>query len=342
MVDPLDAQNSGPQSSGLPSPGIPPKKPLTVHLTKPSTKKETSRIELSDAEAPTEAPGETLTVRDALNGSVGSSASAKSSTSRIHLYNAEESMPGDRIPEAKDSTTRIVLGGGATAPRTAASQKESTVRMDLTGLVEKGGMPADPSKTGTASQTARVDLTGLVDKSNLYEDKLKTGTGTQTGSQTGRMDVPGMPVAVPPKTIRLQRPSTSPKTVILRRPGESAPAPVSIQRENVETAAEDSAKGATARISIPESVMPSQATAQRKTIMIKRQGQTTLSLARPVAAPIAQEPELEQLLDQLKDEEPGAVYSVLALVATLLLAVLLYVLVAQTLAPTLPFPGRII
>jgi hypothetical protein len=340
MADSLNGKNLDSQLPGQPSNGIPPKKPLTVHLNKPSTKKATSRIELSDVEAPTEAPGETLTVRDALNGAAGSSSSAKSATSRIHLDFAEEGAPGVPVPEAKDSTSRIVLGGAAAGGRAALGGKDATVRMDLTGLVEKGGAPSAPAKDATAGQTARLDLTGLVDKSGGYDDRNKTGTASQTAAQTGRVDVPGVPVAAPPKTIHLQRPSTSPKTVVLRRPGERAPAPVQLTDEAV---AEESAKGATARISIPESVMPSQATAQRKTIMIKRPGQSTLTLARPVSAPVAAEPEMDQLLDQLqKEDEPGTIYSVMALVATLILAVLLYVLVAQTLAPTLPFPGRIV
>lgn len=327
--------------NGKPSNGVPPKKPLTVHLNKPSTKKETSRIELSDAEAPTEAPGETLTVRDALNGAAGSSASAKSATSRIQLDYAEPGAPGERIPEAKDSTARIVLGGAAAAGRAALGGKDATVRMDLTGLVEKGGISSAQDKEATAGQTARVDLTGLVDKSSVYDDKSKTSTASQTSAQTGRVDVPGGPIATPPRTVRLVRPATSPKTVVLRRPGEAAPAPVQLTAEE---AAEETAKGSTARITIPESVLPSAATAQRKTIMIKRPGQSTLTLARPVSAPApAAEPEMDQILEQIqKADEPSALYSVLALVATLVLAVLLYVLIAQTLAPTLPFPGRIV
>lgn len=338
MADDTNGKNTNSQLPGQPSNGVPPKKPLTVHLNKPSTKKETSRIELSDAEAPTEAPGETLTVRDAL------SANPKSATSRIQLDFAQEGVPGEQVPEAKDSTSRIVLGGAAASARSSLGGKDATVRMDLTGLVEKGGTPSSSSKDATAGQTARLDLTGLVDKSSSYSDASKTATANQTAAQTGRVDAPGVPVAAPPRTVRLQRPSTSPKTVVLRRPGEASPAPVQVTREATpESTEQESEKGATARITIPESVLPSQATAQRKTIMIKRPGQSTLTLAKPVVAPSAAvEPEMEEILGQLqKEDEPGTIYSVMALVATMVLAVLLYVLIAQTLAPNLPFPGRI-
>lgn len=312
MVEPLDAKSS---SVNPPASSVPPKKPPTVHLTKPSIKKETSRIELSDAESPMDAPGETLSISEALNGFTRSADADKSSTSRIHLTEAEQAQPNTSVPDAKDSTARIVLGGavGRTSGGIAGDSKDATVRLDLTGLVETGVSSGEKGMTATASQTSSID-------------------------------VPGVPLAVPPKTVRLQRSATSPKTVVLRRPGETAaPQTVVLQRPAVANSENDSAKGATARISIPDSVVQTQNSSQRKTIMIKRPGQGGLVLQKPMAsAEVDQPSDLADLMEGLQVDEPGAIYSVLALVAVLLLAVLLYVLAAQTIAQTLPFPGRII
>ncbi|MDZ4198067.1 MAG: hypothetical protein U1E27_02145, partial [Kiritimatiellia bacterium] len=146
-----------------------------------------------------------------------------------------------------------------------------------------------------------------------------------------------------------QRPGISPKTVILKRPGETTvPQTITLQRPDAEETTSESSKGATARISVPESAMAATPSSQRKTIMIRRPGAggpassaRTLTLNRPAASVQAPREDLDEILQSLQTDEPGPVYSILALVAVLLLAALLYVLAAQTIAPTLPVQGRI-
>ncbi|MDZ4198816.1 MAG: hypothetical protein U1E27_05955, partial [Kiritimatiellia bacterium] len=167
------SEKETPQDSNS-SNALPPKRPMTVHILKNATKKETSRIELADAEAPTEAPGETLSVGDVAGSQ--SQDVAKSATSRVQLSDAETEIPEGSVPNAKDATARIILGDGS-KPYSGSihpAAKDATVRVDLTGLLER-----DASAGSEADQTARIDIPGMVSP------------------------------AAPPRTVRLQRPGIS-------------------------------------------------------------------------------------------------------------------------------------
>ncbi len=309
-----DHARTGAPEPSTPGPGNGEDSPKTAEVKKPD-KSETSRIELSDAESP--APeargGEPVSVREVLLGETG-----KLSTARITLQGpaGAGAEPGD-----KSATSRIDLDA-AEKPSTeeaASIAKDSTVRMDLTGA-------------GAAVHAAQMNRTARI---RIEEEPLADAPHGATAriEPEGVAVPPEPPKTQTPRTVRLQRPTAMPKTVVLRKPGD---------------AAAESGKSTTAKISVPEGAAAAGASTQRKTIRIKRSdgpssSSKTLTIARPGAASpsAASEQQLQEILGAVR-EDAGPAFSVLALVALLVMAVLVYVLAAQTVAPSLPFPGRVL
>ena len=84
-----------------------------------------------------------------------------------------------------------------------------------------------------------------------------------------------------------------------------------------------------------------------KTIRIKRpdgtSGRKPLTISRPEEAETSSVMQPAGTTEDLDSEEqPGVFVGIMAIAALLVSCVLLYCLLAQTLAPTLPFPGRIL
>ncbi len=143
-----------------------------------------------------------------------------------------------------------------------------------------------------------------------------------------------------PKTIRIKRPESEAPTRVLRKPGvvEAAAVPAAGEPRK------ETQKTETARIELPPGAAEAPPT-RRKTIRIRRpEGAPGGLPLRPVTVTAPTMPVAVAAEDQgarVKADEPGTVVAVLGLVAAMVAVVLLYVLAAQTLAPTLPFPGRI-
>lgn len=335
-------------------------------------KSDTSRIDLSEAEAPPPkiAPHETLNIKEVVQNVPPAPAkpvkpltttvakaipasSPKTSTSRISLE-AALTESGALDETAKDQTIRLDLTTGAPrSPQTAVisdAQKNRTARI----RIEESTAAADTDHIAVGGDTSHITLEPGKAPKAADTDHISL---TERADETSHIQLPGAPAEPPPKTIRIARPVAMPgtvspagagpasatapipppKTVVLKRPGEEAPTD----------------KGSTARIAVPEGIVQAGPASQRKTIRIKRPdaptaGGKTLVIARPsrapsVTLPTSAEEQVEEAVRELKEEDtPGVAFAIMAIAATLVAAALVYVLAAQTILPNLPMPGRVL
>lgn len=381
-------EGKGPEDGAAP---VPPK--MRLNLSRPPTngkKPETSRIDLSAAAPPDVAPpgAEPLNVREVLTDSpvtavrLPGAGTEKSHTSRISIHDSQPVPPGEAVPMAKAATQRIPLresqpiaGAGAEVVPKAVPAKRATSQIQTEGITAPAAA-ADAAAQGALGRTARIII-----------DETETGlpTGGSLGD-TGKMVIPPEAAAkVPPKTVRLTRPtagapktivlkrtdapSAPPKTIVLRRPDAAAlatptvappsqgPHTVAVQQLGAGSSLEE--KGATARISIPESALDTAAPpTRRKTIRIKRSDGAPASAARTVVLPRPSAPrvaaeegapagmtpqiELEEALGVSGQREPGVGYAIVAILTFLVMGGVLYALLAQTYFPNWPLPGKVL
>ena len=268
----------------------------------------------------------------------------KTETTRIDLSLAQPPPPiasvGDTQPVLPDITD---------------AAKKSTVRVDAPPVVK-----ADTQRIKT--ETKRFDPVAISKQTTMrveVEEKRKVDT-TRITLPADSFVKPGVKPAAPDsesedvfkrKTIPVGVPtpppadSARPKTIQVKkpigRPAESIIPPTAPTAETVSEAK----KSETARIDLPPDAGECPAT-RPKTIRIKRPDGTTARKALTIARPTEEEaPALAAASAAVSadevDEGPGTVFSVLALAALIVACVLVYVLAAQTIAPNLPFPGRL-
>ncbi|HMP88851.1 MAG TPA: hypothetical protein PJ991_01555 [Kiritimatiellia bacterium] len=252
------------------------------------------------------------------------SAEKKSDTTRIDLSAAKpppsivdkKDLPADADDYFKRSTMRIDIPPGHGAPM--GGKKSDTTRIDI------------PATSGDASkqQTSKIDLSSAASST---DDVFK--------AKTIPVGVPTPPPVAPPgrpKTIQMKRPAAA--------PGES----IIVSPETTANATEQARKSETARIDLSADNVDRPAT-RPKTIRIKRpdgtSGRKALAIARPSdeETPTPSEetvsPPIVDTADS--DNEPGVFVGIISIAALVVAGILLYVLLAQTMAPNLPFPGRI-
>lgn len=226
-----------------------------------------------------------------------------------------------------------------------ADKKSETARIDLASakpppsIVDKNQLPPDaddyfkrstiridvpPAPGGGKSDTAKIELPPAVP-----DEAFRT--------KTPPVGVPVTPPAGParPKTIQMKRPAPA--------PGES----IIVSPETTASATEQARKSETARIDLSAEELDRPAT-RPKTIRIKRpdgtSGRKALTISRPEQSAAAEEPTAIQSAEEMvlgEEAGPDLLTGLLTIAATLVAAALVYVLLAQTLAPTLPLPGRI-
>jgi hypothetical protein len=283
----------------LASPGVPP-----VQIRPADSKKETTRIDLSQAMPPPPA----ATVGD---------------TQPVHADDAP--APAPDLP--KRSTIRIDIPQAAkteTQKVKTETQKIAPRTMNETMRVEV----AEPRKT----ETTRINI-----PPEAFEKK--PGAAPRAKPPEGAEDIfkrSTIPVGIPTPP---PAPAERPKTLSVKRPvpppAESAPAVIPPDQRAVAEAK----KSETARIDLPADAGERPPT-RPKTIRIKRPDGTTarktLTIARPDAESVS-----TAVRAPSEEESVGVAFSALSLVAVLVICVLIYVLAAQTFAPELPFPGRI-
>ena len=287
----------------------PPK--IRIKPGEPGKKAETAKLDTSSAHAQT-APADDIEpmTREATGDFY------KRSTIRI-----------DQAPP-KASDTQKIKSDTHRVDQDAA--KRSTMRVDV-----------DPETTKRKSETSRLELPqGEAAK----RATAKIGNASDIAEALKKNVPTGIPAAPPPGLAQ------RPKTVTVRPPGAPAPAAAPSGSEPMiapaPEAVSEARKSETARIDLPPEVSDAERPATRpKTIRIKRPDGTTakkaLTIARPSEDQMYSPISAEVSGGDLEGDEPGTMYSVMALVSVIVCVVLLYVLAAQTIAPTLPFPGRI-
>ena len=228
----------------------------------------------------------------------------KSETTRIDLAQA---MPPSRDTQKMDAD---------------AAAKMTTMRVEI--------VDSAPRK----SETTRIDLAAAAKPAPRLDMSKETGAADGLFNRgTIAVGVPTPPPAAKPKTIQVKKPMPRPSEPAI---SASAPSPEAVS---------EAKKSETARIDLPPEGADRPAT-RPKTIRIKRpdgtSGRKSLTIARPAGEEnlITASVHTEITLDE--EEGAGTAFSILALVALLVACVVVYVLAAQTIAPTLPFPGRLI
>ena len=241
-------------------------------------------------------------------------ADKKSDTTRIDLASAKpppsildkKDLPADADDYFKRSTMRIDL----TPP--GGDKKSETTRIDIPPVGET-----------VKKQTAKMDLPGAAERGDVFPAKAVP------------VGIPATPAAPPtrPKTLQIKKPMAA-------AAGES----IIVSPESTASATEQARKSETARIDLTAEDLDRPAT-KPKTIRIKRPDGTSarkaLTISRPEgesAPTISQEP-VEHV--GAVEESSGILEGIVAIAALLVAGVLFYVLLGQTLAPDLPFPGRI-
>lgn len=263
----------------------------------------------------------------------------KAETTRIDISMAQKPIApiasvGDTQPVqpnlAIPNTATVRVEKPATPPK-AETQKVGPAALNTTMRVEV----AEQRKT----ETTRINIPA--------EAFQKTpGTAPRATAPTGAEEIfkrTTIPVGIPtPPPTQAARP----KTISVKRP-------VTVAADKAETvispsdkAVADARKSETARIDLPADVGGERPATRPKTIRIKRPDGTSarkaLTIARPDSASAdGEEPEVPMPVVGESDEEAGGLFSVLALVAVLVTCVVIYVLAAQSIAPNLPWPGRL-
>ncbi|MCX7010299.1 MAG: hypothetical protein NTY53_24185 [Kiritimatiellaeota bacterium] len=331
------------------------KLPTASQALPPKVKLDTAQIKMASAPAlvPTApASGESRkesTLRIDLPGSNITETAppplARKQTSRIEVpMTIAAASPG----VAKKSTARIELPDTVVA---TSGLKKDTKKVQLPDTVVEIPAPSTVKKQTTPltvkKQTARVDLGTTVIAMPAAQEAKKTTARIELGDAIGIGKPAPEPVAPGarqiPRTVRIKQPEMPP-TISLKKP----PMPVPV---GTPTSAGEVRKSETARIELPPETIVEQPVTRRKTIRIKRPGAEGDEVPAPRPLTVAREPgeslqpptltgmkvpELEET------DEPGITFTLCAIAALLIVSVLIYVLAAQTFAPNLPFPGKVV
>lgn len=257
-------------------------------------------------------------------------------------------------PQGENAPPKIKLDGGPSGagpiPIRPSDKKAETTRLDLSQA-----KPPSASKSETQSlkggafpplnQTMRVEVSSTPPKPDttritIPDDAFvkKPGTAPQHAPPPASEDIfkrSTIPVGIPtpPPT-----PAIKPKTLTVKKPGSEEP-PQVVQPDQRSVA--EAKKGETARLDLPAEAADRPPT-QPKTIKIRRPAAAAIRKPVTIVRPPGQESPTMPPVAATGEEEPvGTVFSAMALVALLVSCVLIYVLAAQTIAPNLPFPGRV-
>lgn len=258
-------------------------------------------------------------------------------------------------PSVATGDTHKVQGdvGGDTA-------KRSTLRVD------SAAGPGDTRKVKSETQTGtlRVDS---AERRKSETAKLELPTPERGKQSTARISIDAAAAGesedvFKKRTIPVSVPSLSPPPAAPRSPTVSMARPKTLQMRPVQQrvppkpavtpvapgAVTEAKKSETARLDLPPETIEERPTTRPKTIRIKRPDGTTarkpLMISRPDevagAAPMADAGGVA--LSEDSSDQPGAVFAIAALLALLVTLGLIYVLLAQSVAPTLPMPGRLV
>ncbi len=355
----LNLPGSKPQGA----PSIPPR----IKIKPADKKSETARIDLAAAQPP--APGKAEDFQELTKEELAEF--YKKSTIRIDANLPDVGDTRDVAAPAENEAMRTTMRVDDMATATGDTHKvqadagttDATKRATM--RVDAAAAPGDTRKV--KSETMRVD-SGL-ERKKSETAKLEVPVSERAKQSTSRIAIDAAassenedvfkkrtpPVAVPslspppppaPRTptVSLPRPKTMVMRPAVQRPVSAAP------KVNVTpvapAAVSEAKKSETARLDLPPETVEDRPTTRPKTIRIKRPDGTTarkpLMISRPDEAGAAPAVAAGEAVEVAGDDTPGAVFAIAALLAVLVTAALVYLLVAQTVAPTLPLPGRLV
>lgn len=287
-------------------------------------------------------PGDNAPPKPKLN-LPGTGAPPRSAVPPIQIRAGEKKAETTRI-ELKMATPPIATVGDTQQVQPDAEPPKPTIR------VESAPKKTETQKVGPAAlnTTMRVEVAdspkSKTTRIDIPAEAFQKAPGTPSRGQVpqGAEDVfkrTTIPVGIPtpPPTA-----AGKPKTISIKRPTAAA-APAILPADK---AVADAKKSETARIDLPADVGGERPATRPKTIRIKRPDGTSARKALTIARPeeSASTPDQRPLsIEGIEgeEEETGILFSALTLVATILVSILLYVLAAQSIAPNLPWPGRI-
>lgn len=326
--------------------------PAMPQAVPPRIKLETTRINLDGGTPvqvpPAEVDGRSLksTLRIDLPGSditetaAPTAPTAPGGALKQTSYISLPETPGAGIP--KKTTARIDLSDTLASTTSPSVIKKETKRVQLPDTVTDQAAPAPVKK-----QTTRIDLaTAPTVAADKAQETKKTTARIDLGDAIGIGNMPAEPVAPGsrqiPRTVRIKQPEMPPTIAVKKQPAGAPPA----------TAPNEVRKSETARIELPPETIIEQPVTRRKTIRIKRPGaedeaptiRAPATIARTVAetiAPTAAASLETEAAPAEAAEEPGVVFAICAIAALLIVTALVYVLAVQTIAPNLPFPGKV-
>jgi hypothetical protein len=317
---------------------------------KPDTTPDNAGFKKKPGEGETAQPpplGETIRIDAGPHAAPKSPGALKSETTRIDIA-AAKPPTGKLIPKAE--TTRVDVSAAQPPGRRPAAPGISP--QDETQQVQPPPKPAAPVEakratmridisepTGPKKDTTRLVVPPDAAKSQTSKIDIRQASEPVSEDVLKRAGIPvGIPTLTPPPP---SSPMTRPKTIQIKRPMPVSGETILVSPASTARVAEEAKKSETARIDLPSEGEDRPAT-RPKTIRIKRPDGTTarkpLTIARPTAAQEAAA--IPQEVTVVEDM-PGNLYSVVAILAVIVALTLVYVLAAQTIAPTLPFWGRI-
>ncbi|TAN38172.1 MAG: hypothetical protein EPN23_03135 [Verrucomicrobia bacterium] len=286
-----------------------------VPIAGESLKRSTLRIDLPGSDIVETAPPDELKKQTSRVQLPDEAGTPKKTTARIELPDTVPATPGG----AKKATNRVQLPDTVTDQAPPSALKKHTTRMDFTGSTT--GAEAQKAK----KTTARIELGDTLGATRVAAPELELPAGHQI-----------------PRTVRIKQPEAAP-TVVARK------IPEIISAGGVTEAR----KSETARIELPPETIVEEPVTRRKTIRIKRpgaEGESPTTTRAPIAlaraAPEQTEKsnatlEAEVTVQDVVAEEAGLLDTVCAVAALIIASALVYVLAAQTIAPNLPFPGKV-
>ncbi|HDL77161.1 MAG TPA: hypothetical protein ENG36_00135 [Lentisphaerae bacterium] len=320
MNDTTQPTNDSDQEAGGGTPEGPPR----IKIPRPAaaapkkgetteTKRKTTRVPLPDEES---LKKETLPEAPTAYEAPPAELEQVLKKSTVRIEPADEAAP-EKVSSEKKETQELQ----EIAPDVVEASKKSTVRVELEEERPKGDTQkvARPQPEATEkAKTARVDMEEVLTPQE-EEDIFK--------KRTVELPVPGAPPATGtvPRTIKVKKPAAVPPTAVVRKPQAERPPTEEI-------------KAKTSRIDMPREAVAKPTATRKKSIKIKRPG------TAPVAAAITAARPTDRILGRkppAEEAEVPALYSILAAAALLVSLVLIYVLAAQSIAPGLPFPGRL-
>lgn len=227
-----------------------------------------------------------------------------------------------------------------TAP-TGVNAKKETARVNLPPIADRRPdtvtvPPIAPMLHPDTESPAQDSGVAPIRIKRPVTTSLRPPTTLEAKKETSRVDIQTAMAETEqapsaPKTIRLKRPGT---TIIEQAP-QSMPKTATLPQ------IDDAKKSETSRIELPAEASV-EIPQRRKTVQIKRaHGGAAPRLVTAGRTESGSDSQEEAFITINAEDESTIVFSLVSLAAAIVTCVLLYVLAAQTVFPSLPWPGKL-